>query len=277
MGLSLTFVLTSSAFAATINEAADLFNKREESIENARQAAIIYRDLAASETNELKKANLKTQESKAWYFVGNNSEKRSDKLNILEVGYNAAMEAINLLASTPGQAKNSDYVTPLSWAYYYYGANMGKWGEAKGVLASLFKWPHLKEHTSFILALDKTVAHYGGNRILARAFMKVPTESKEQGLAYLTEAYENTLTSVDDGFITTSKSTTTTLYYLDFLKKRRDDRYCEVFLGFADLADASEDVEILKELDPELVPEAKKDIEAFLNDSAYEEYYDSNC
>ncbi len=274
-----TTLMSASAFAVSPEEARALFEKRDQGIEFSLKAADAYKSLATgSSRSEAEKASFKINEAEALYFhIGLIPDERStkkEKLEKYERAYEAAMSGANVLASAPGVAKKPEYKSELARAYYWYGANLGKWGETKGVLASLGRWGDLKDHVNYALNLDKTVEDYGPNRIFSRAFLKVPFESNDQALAYAKEAYDNTLTTVSG--IELSKHTTTVLYYLIALEDRRKtDTFCEVFDNFSDLSRLS-DAELLQ-YNPKRLPETKADIKEFENDSDLNEYYDDNC
>ncbi|MBL6989959.1 MAG: hypothetical protein ISR65_09285 [Bacteriovoracaceae bacterium] len=275
--LTTLFLTSSFAFANTVEEADELLSRRGEGVELAAQAADIYEALAQQETDVLKKADLYISMSDAVYFVGTRTadEPQEAKLAVFQRGMDAAKEAFALLELEPGVAKLEEYKTPLSRANYFFSANLGKWGETKGILVSLGQWPTLKKHLNYMIALDETVESYGVYRVLGRAYMKIPFESNQQGLDYMKKAYDNTLVTVSD--ITLSKNSTTVVYYLDLLMKlgNDDETFCEVFESFSDLVDGGE--ELLQLYAPDRLPETKKDVNDFVGNDTVLEYFDENC
>lgn len=277
--LMATALFGASAFAVTPEEAREFFQKRDQGIEWSLKAADAYKSLATSSSrSEVEKASFKINEAEALYFhiglIPDGRSNKKEKLEKYERAYNAAISGAGVLASAPGVAKKPEFKTELARAYYWYSANLGKWGETKGVLASLGRWGELKEHVNYALKLDKTVEDYGPNRIFSRAYLKVPFESNDEALAFAKEAYKNTLTTVSG--IEMSRHTTTVLYYLNALEDRRQtDTFCEVFDNFSDLSRLS-DAELLQ-YNPKRLPETKADIKEFENDSDLNEYYDDNC
>ena len=170
--------------------------------------------------------------------------------------------------------------TALALAHYTSAINMGKWAEARGVLASLGQWGNMKNHLEAVVKNDETVEDYGAYRTFGRAWLKLPFThggSKKKSYRDLKYAYDKTFNQD----YATSANSTTTLYYLDTLvaKKERGDEFCDAYFGMDDLQYLSD--EELKEINPEKVPEFKSDIQNFLNGTEFEEdvhdWADANC
>jgi tetratricopeptide (TPR) repeat protein len=80
--------------------------------------------------------------SRVWLTYGDVVAKnRDEKLRAYEKGMGIAKRAIEL------SPKNPD-------AHFWYTANMGRWGQTRGVLKSLFLVSQVKEQLNLILALD---------------------------------------------------------------------------------------------------------------------------
>ncbi len=276
MKLLLSLLIASSiATAATVEDAKNLYSKRGENKENALEAAKIFGELASKEANDVKKSSYLISKSEAIYFYSNRVNSKKEKIKYYTQGYETALTAANLVASEPGVAKSEDLKTQLSRAYYFYSANLGKWGEAKGVLNSLSKWPTLKKHLNYIRKNDDTVEDYGAYRILGRAYIKVPFESNNQGLKFLEKAYNSTKASDEVG-IDISKNITNVNYYLfALIENDEDNTYCEVYERFQDLSDAGQ--ETWNKLHPNMIPETTDGIKEISSDKDYTEYYDDNC
>src|SRR3989339_333019 len=263
-----------STLAISIEEAQTLYNQRGENINNARQAAEIFSQLASSEREVFLRAELLTLFAQAIYYYGDQlpEAQKEEKLAIFERGYSAAESAANLLALSPGVPGKIEYKTALARAYYFFCSNLGKWGEVKGVLNSLGKWPTLKEHLNYILNLDETVLDYGANRILGRAYMKIPYESNKKGLELLRTAYEKTLVKVGD--VTLSRNSTTIIFFLESLRKENEKKtFCSVYSSFSSL---SENESLWSEYNAERLPETKNDIQEFLENEFLAEYFNDN-
>ena len=277
---------TLSLSAATIQDANDLYAKRGEDFENAVKAADMYAELATTSATKLEKAQMLTLQGLALYFYGERQKSTNTKEKLHKDAFEIADSAIKNInkegtefGATPTQ-NTPEYRKALAEAHYVSAINMGKWAEARGVLASLGQWGNMKKHLEGVIANDETVADYGAYRTYGRAWLKLPFThggSKKKSLRDLKKAYDNTLNE-DYG---TASSSTTTLFYLDTLvaNKVRGDEFCDVYFGMADLEFLSD--EELMEINPENLPEFKIDIEKFLNQEDFEEdvkgWADANC
>ncbi len=275
-------VLTLNSFSNTFEEAQALYTKRGEDFSNAKRAADIYQKLSHQAEQDFQKANLKTKQAQALYFYAGRLSSDKEKEIFHKQAFQVADEAIQALtggdqfSDTP---RNSAHKTELAQAHYFSAINMGRWAEARGVLASLGQWSNMKKHLEAVIKNDETVEDYGAHRTLGRAYMKLPFThggSNKKSEKYLRKAYDKTLNEDFE----TSANTTTTSYYLDILAARdKADTFCEVYDTFYSLHEASG--EELKELNPRLVPETKLDLEKFESGKDYEEdihdYAETNC
>lgn len=267
-------IMTSVAFGSGEEQADNLYTQRGQSVAYAEQAASLYAQLAEAESDTLKRAQLKIKESEATYYVGTQAQRSKDKQEIHDRGQKIAMVAVGLLSGAPGVAAKDEFKTDLARAYYFYGANLGKWGEAKGVLASLGKWPELKDNMFKLIANDESVEDYGAYRILGKAFLKVPFESSAQGLEYLRKAYDSTKVTVKD--MTLSRNSTTAYYFLEGLKKQEEiETFCGVFSEYSKLAKMND--QELTEYNSAKLPETKGDIAKFKGDKDLQEYASDEC
>jgi hypothetical protein len=269
--LALACVLSFSAFASTPEEAQRLFEKRGESPTNALAAADIYRNLASSSRDPRVQAEMKLKEAEAIYFVGYKApmNPKEPKLRLFERGYTAADQASRFFEA---QGMNSE----AALAGFWYGSNLGKWGETNGVLASLRRWPELKARSMRIRELDPTVAEYGANRILGKAYLSIPFESNEEGLAFLQEAFDNTLVSLHDGAMVLSSNPVNNGYLLDAYRDRnRAAQFCDLYETFDDYLYEGE--ELWREVSPHLIPETYIEQQKFENDQNLHNYYSRNC
>lgn len=280
---SLMLFGSATTFANTnIERAKELFQKRGESRDFALEAARLFRSTYSELSDEFEKAQAKINESEAYYFVGTHSSSKKTRKSMHQAGFNAAQIAINHLQASYGEPKNESYRTPLARAYYFYGANLGKWGEARGVIRSLAKWPELKRKTLLVTRLDETVEQYGAYRILGRGFLKVPRESSSQAFEYIAKAYNETLTTIGED-TQISRNTTTMLYYMEIAKKiNKINEFCEAFYAMEELSELDEEDLKGYAIDPargdhNRMPEVSDDIKAFQNDSKIQAYARSNC
>lgn len=267
--LSMFMILTTNA--ATIEEAKDLFEKRGENASNAELAANLFNSLAKSASSPKEKAILKTKEAQALYYFGGFQPNDSKKKEVYNKGVEAAKDAFSILDTNKDATK-----TEKAEAHYFFAINLGKWAEANGVLASLSRWPELKEQLDIIDSLDKSVEDYGSLRTRARALHKLPFGDKSEAEKILETAATNTMNET----FGIGNNTTANLYYLDILaKNRKTEKFCEVFAGMEELSKASD--EELKEFNPHKLPETKNDIKNFIDNKGFEEdvkkFADRNC
>lgn len=242
--------MTFNVMANDVDTAEELFALRGENVANAQKAANIYGDLAAASADQAEKAELFYKQSAATYYVGTKAKSKNEKKRIHEIGYEQAKKAINILKTI---ADGDDET--LALAHFYYGANLGKYGEAKGIIASLSRVGELKEHMAAIKALDMVdVEEYGANRILGRLFFKVPGAfggDKDKSEELLADAVAFTLS--DDE--TVSVHGLNNLYYAETLEANgKKTKACEILKNFM-----RQDPETL--LDTR-VPETKEEINA---------------
>lgn len=185
-------LLSCTAFSATIEEANQLYSDRSldaSGVTKAQDAADMYGVLASEEENMVTKGKLLTAQSRAMYFVGSHTLGDDNKATFHNKGKKLAKEAMSLLSG------NNELAAA---ATYQFGANLGKWGEAKGITTSLGQWPTLKDNMKSIIKTLKQpqTEFYGAHRILGRAYFKIPKllgGSKKKSKKYLELAVKKTL------------------------------------------------------------------------------------
>ena len=133
----LLIVLLSFSFSMFAQEA-------EEMIAQADGLYVEMKDMAAAE--EARDLYLKAMQvaedkyevfwklSRILYYVGSNKEKKKDKKTIFSQGIYYAKRAVDLEPEKPD-------------GYYWLGVSYGVYGEARGVLKSLFLVDDIKEAT----------------------------------------------------------------------------------------------------------------------------------
>ncbi len=265
-----------AASANTVEMAMDLYSKRGEDTQNAKKAADIYGKLAASETDMLTKGKLMIAQSEATYFLGTKATEKKDKQRIHSAGYETALKAVRLLREVPGE----EAITERSRALYFYGSNLGKWGETKFILKVLKIWKEdLKPRMMKLVTLDDSVEDYGVYRIIGRAFIKVPNESSSKGVGYLEKAFEATKVETED--FTVAKNSTTTRYLLwAYQEVEEVDKFCELYDNYEAFTEADRaDQDAVNE---DLIPETQEEIKAFKSAKDKEiekmkEYYEEEC
>jgi tetratricopeptide (TPR) repeat protein len=249
--LVLSLLLSFNLFAQDISEerAEELFEMRGEAATNAQAASDMYEKLAAGSTDKAEKATFFWKASEATYYVGRMASKKKEKIAIHGKGYEIAQKAISMLE---GNIEDADQEEALAQALYFWGANKGKWGEAKGIISSLGQWPDLRAAMEKIINMGYAdIESYGANRILGRAYFKIPAGmggNRELSEKYLVEALEETFDE-DYGVSTHGLNN---IYLADFYQKKNRDKACDILKKFVQVDP--------EELDFERVPETKQEI-----------------
>ncbi|MBF0301313.1 MAG: hypothetical protein HQK51_21585, partial [Oligoflexia bacterium] len=196
------------------------------------------------------------------YFVGDNSSDNSDKIKYHLQSKDVALKAAALLESRPGEVKDESFSEPLARAYFWFGAALGKWGEANGIINSLFQLPMLKKYMQYVYDMqEEQVIDYGAARILGRIYYKLPGifgGDSKKSLDYLEKA--NNASLCDAGDI--SRHPTNVIYYADTLISvggSDNVKKAKTILGA--LIKKGANTESLKVYNSDLVPETIRDIE----------------
>ena len=273
--ISTLFVLGAvSASASTLEEARELYASRGDDAKNALKAAQIYKSLADTRSTNKEKAQMKIEEANSlFYYGGNYLTKKKEKL----ANYVKAYEAADVAVQAMNGAKTPEDKAVLAEALYSYSANLGKWGETKGVIRSLTKWPELKRKSFAIVEADESVKSYGAYRILGKGFIKVPTENSEQGYKYLKKGYESSIIDVNG---VDSSSNVANLTYLVWAshKLEKTDDFCEYYQNTEELQMMTEeDSSVLPTFYPNLIPETQSEIEETMDNEDYQEFFEENC
>lgn len=259
------------AQAVTVEEAQQAYNQRDftqPGVKSALSAAESYSELAQAEQNTLVKAKHLIAQSEALYFVAYASTSKDDKLKYHYAGVEAADAALKIFGITDVQkadlarlkALPADQKALVGEGLYFRGINLGQWGNTKGVVESLSRWPELRDNMNLIVNLGlKEIHEYGAYRTLGRAYFKIPGllgGSTKKALKYLSEAVNN---SKVEGEIY-SVNGINNLFYAEILKEEGKSADAKDLLNKFIAADANT-------LHSGLVPEnrqAQKEAQALL-------------
>ena len=185
-------VLNLNIFADSVEIAEELYSKRGEDVENARKAAEIYKNLATTEEDKEAKAELLIRHLGSLYYVGNQLTVKKEKLKFFRRGATLAETIVELV--TESETPDEEL---LSWALYWRGVYLSKFGQTKGVLKSLGLAPDVKGAMKRIIEMGyEDINYYGTHRILGRIFYKIPGflgGSKKKANVYLEKAFTETL------------------------------------------------------------------------------------
>lgn len=114
------------------------------------------------------------------YYIGAHTESKKEKKIVFSQGIYYAKKAIELEPNKPD-------------GHYWLGVNYGVYGEARGVLKSLFLVDDIKEAMNKVIELDRAYEDGGPDRVLGRVYFKLPGfagGSKEKSLEHLLKSKE---------------------------------------------------------------------------------------
>lgn len=157
--LSVVCVVSGSAAAETFLEKIDRMHEEEQHQANAS----LLEDAIASTTNATEKAELYWRLARTTLELGDlveqNGGDQKDVLDTFLLGEEHADKAIDL--------------NPESyWSYYWKSANIGRWGETKGILNSLFKAKPMRDLLN--QAIEIYPEHPDSFYVLGIMYRKVP-------------------------------------------------------------------------------------------------------
>lgn len=125
-------------------------------------------------------------ESRAFYWKGQHVTSNDEKMDLFAQGQQKADDAVTL---------NERYAE----GYYYAGINLARWGEAKGIIQSLFKKDQLIKYMN--QAIDRStmdgqdgesIDGFGPHRVFGRMYQKLPSlfgGSHSESVKHLDKAY----------------------------------------------------------------------------------------
>jgi len=174
--LSLSFFLFSQTPDDLISQADKLYSEMKD-METAQEALAKYR-LALNEAENKYEAYWKI--SRIHYYIGSRTESKKDKKIIFSQGIYYAKKAIEQEPEKPD-------------GYYWLGVNYGVYGEARGVMKSLFLVDDIKKAMNKVIELNREYEDGGPDRVLGRVYFKVPGiagGSKKKSLEHLLKSKE---------------------------------------------------------------------------------------
>ncbi|HRK06245.1 MAG TPA: hypothetical protein PLZ57_00630 [Pseudobdellovibrionaceae bacterium] len=219
-------------FATLVNEAKVAYEARGYDAAGrlqAERAVDLYKQAMAVASNDAEKFTSMIGQSEAQYFVGNSTDDNQVKIERHLAGLEIAdavvkafgVQDVTAVAEADLQrlkALPADQLALLGEALYYRGINLGQWGAANGVMASLGRWPELRSTMELIVNINlKNIHEYGAFRTLGRGYFKVPGMfggSNKRAEKYLSEAVKQTL-AAGQIFSTNGYNN---IYYAELLK-----------------------------------------------------------
>lgn len=187
VGLSQAASASEAQALALFDEAKVLFADRTDMAKLNLAISKLEAALPLAETTETK-YDILILNSRSLYFKGIKTSGNEAKMAI----HGAALDK-----SKAASALDDQYAE----AYYQYAINLGRWAEAKGILASLSRKDELIgaaekaiERITRLGAAGEEIDGYGPARTLGRVYFKLPGfagGSRSKSLEYLNQAYEN--------------------------------------------------------------------------------------
>jgi len=174
--LSLPFFLFSQDPEDLISQGDKLYLEMED-METAKEALAKYQ---AALLKAEDKYEVYWRISRIHYYIGSRTESKKEKKIIFSQGIYHAKKAVNLEPEKPD-------------GYYWLGVNYGVYGEARGVMKSLFLVDDIKETMRKVIELDRGYEDGGPDRVLGRVYFKVPGiagGSKTKSLEHLLKSKE---------------------------------------------------------------------------------------
>jgi tetratricopeptide (TPR) repeat protein len=119
--------------------------------------AITYYEQAFSESHN---EEIAVRIAKTYYWIGEHSQP-DEKQGLFQKGIDWSKRAININPKNAG-------------GYFWLGVNDAKYGEARGILKSLFLIGPIKEAMNQVIAIDPSYEYGGAYRVLGRMYYKLP-------------------------------------------------------------------------------------------------------
>lgn len=143
----------------------------------AREVLAKYREAMGKAEN---KYDALWRIARMHYYIGVHTEEKKEQRTLFSQGVYWADRAIELEPERPD-------------GYYWQGVNNGKYGEARGVLKSLFLVSPIKDAMNKVIELDRSYEDGGADRVLGRVYFKLPGfagGSKDKSLEHLQKSKE---------------------------------------------------------------------------------------
>ncbi len=133
-----------NAHAVTLSDAENVFNNYDKDITNLQKSMDMFEQVITGTTDPKIISRAYCDEARTYLTMGDQAKlTNTDALKDYEAGQSVADKAIK---ADPNNAM----------AYFWYAANIGRVGQYKGVLNSLFMVPDFKKYLGKAYAIDKT-------------------------------------------------------------------------------------------------------------------------
>jgi len=99
--------------------------------------------------------------SKTYYWIGTHTKGDSKRVKIFKNGIEFGKMCVQVAANNPA-------------CHYWLGVAYGKYGEAKGIMQSLYLVPFMKGELNKVIKLKPSFRNYGAYGVLGWVYFKVP-------------------------------------------------------------------------------------------------------
>ncbi|MGC8685024.1 MAG: tetratricopeptide repeat protein [bacterium] len=142
--VAMCFMFVMNAHALTLSDAEAVFNNYDKDISNLQKSITMFEQVAKESGDPKVKSMAYCDESRAYLTMGDQAKlTNTDALKDYEAGKAAANNAIK---ADPDNAMG----------YFWMSANIGRIGQYKGVLNSLFMLPDFKKYLGKAYEINKT-------------------------------------------------------------------------------------------------------------------------
>jgi Tfp pilus assembly protein PilF len=180
-----------------VGQAVDLYETRHLNMGNLEEARVLLEDVIAQEPEH---ARALYELAHVCFLIGDKAATKSEKLELYTLGRDYGERAIK---ADKGSAE----------AHFWYMVNMGRIGQTKGVLNSLFMVPDIKNEIETVLKIDPE--HTGALDAKAMLYYELP--------GVLGGSLSKTIECLNQAIALDSNYT---LLYLDMAKAHiKDDDY----------------------------------------------------
>lgn len=161
--VALVSLFSFTAGAASLERGDELFGKRNLTDQTPIYEAIKeFKALAAETDDEYEKYEALWKISWCYYWLGQHAKGKDAKKKLHDAGMEYGKQAKSM---KPEEVEG----------HYFYGINLGKWGKANGVIASLFKLKELRATMNRAKELDPSFEGAGAYRTLGKVQCEVPS------------------------------------------------------------------------------------------------------
>ena len=146
---------TAVKFPTSVQKCDQLYSQRADSVK-AAEAATCYEDAFAKSPKE----EIAVRLGKTYYWLGAHASK-DKQIELFQKGIDWSKKAIEINPKNAG-------------GYFWLGVNNSKYGEARGILKSLFLVGPIIESMQQVIAIEPGYEYGGPYRVLGRVYFKLP-------------------------------------------------------------------------------------------------------